>query len=159
MQNKVYVSCKLLPDVDTVNTRLGFNNYGDFLLHIESEHINKENKVDITKQKLTRYEDKPFDTRAVSVLNRFGNYAKKQNARVFFLYPCLPKYHYNKYINRITFVFNELNNKLNFQILSEPIDYVFPETFFYKSIYHLNADGRKIRTEKTLSDLLEAINF
>lgn len=48
---------------------------------------------------------------------------------------------------------NDLENKLNFPMISKLDDYVYPLEYFYDSVYHLNDFGKEIRTEQLIADL------
>jgi hypothetical protein len=38
-------------------------------------------------------------------------------------------------------------------VISRPDDYCFPKDLFYDTAYHLNAEGRSLRTARLLRDL------
>ena len=48
----------------------------------------------------------------------------------------------------------DLNKYLKASILNQPSDFVYPDNYFYDTIYHLNKKGRNSRTKKTIELLL-----
>lgn len=47
----------------------------------------------------------------------------------------------------------QLEENLNFPVISKLADYVYPMDYFYDTGFHLNDHGRKIRTEQLIKDL------
>lgn len=94
---------------------------------------------------------------AAPELNHFKAYADKVGARVFLSYPCIPIAQYRKNEKKIDLVRDMLDKKLKIPAISTPSDYVFPETYFYDSIYHLTAEGRDVRTKEVVSHLKKVL--
>ena len=48
---------------------------------------------------------------------------------------------------------NELQNKLDFEVISDFTDYFIPYEYFYDTKYHLTDEGVDIRTEQLIKDI------
>ncbi|HEX7366410.1 MAG TPA: hypothetical protein VF273_04900 [Pelobium sp.] len=133
--------------VDSVFNREGFNKYGDNIRHL-------------TRKPLAHLIDrKPINpievTKAVALLEKFSEKCQQKGVKVFITYPPYPKSEYvGKNKARIDALDVQLRQKttaINF--IDKPSDYVFPDSLFYDTIYHLNKYGREIRTKMLIEDL------
>ena len=48
---------------------------------------------------------------------------------------------------------NDLENKLDAEVISDYRDYMFHYKYFYNTNLHLNNQGKKLRTQQLISDL------
>lgn len=87
-------------------------------------------------------------------LNDFEAFAKQKGVKVFFTFPCYVESGYEKNILVINKIKQQFNNNLNFTILGSPENSVMDDVFFYDSVFHPNAQGRKIFSSR-LIQLLE----
>ncbi len=99
-----------------------------------------------------------LNTHTIFLLNKFKLYARKRQAKVFFIYPnySLREYKINK--KQIISLKKELEENLLIEIIGSPENYVFPDNYFFDTNYHLMEEGRKIRTDKVIEDLKKVIN-
>jgi hypothetical protein len=95
----------------------------------------------------------------IALLNDFYRFAKSQHVDVYFVYPCFPASAYEINEEVITKVAADLTKDLSMEVLGNPTDFVFPDSLFFDTIYHLNSSGRKMRTEKLVSLLLSNKRF
>ena len=86
----------------------------------------------------------------IDELNDFYTFAKSKNVEVFFIYPNYPVSEFNKNRNVINKLTNDLSNNLKIRILGIPSDFVYADSLFFDTVYHLNKNGRELRTKKLI---------
>lgn len=79
-------------------------------------------------------------------LNSFAEHCRERNVSVFFVYPPFSQTAYCESQQFITSLDSLLQSELDIPILNSPIDACYPDSFFYNSDYHLNAEGAQQRT-------------
>ena len=52
----------------------------------------------------------------------------------------------------------DLSNNLKIEILNRVSDFVFPDSLFFDTVYHLNKKGREIRTKKLIEIIKKSTN-
>ena len=139
--------------VDSVFNRQLFNKYGD-----NEGHLNKHPLKYLIDRKPINYIDVE---RSVSILKVFSDECKKKGVRVYISYPSYPKTEYvGKNKERIDALDVRLRNRLpQIGFLNKPERYIFDDSLFYDTVYHLHTKGREIRTEMFIDDLKKAISF
>ncbi|GHV43648.1 hypothetical protein AGMMS49546_25860 [Spirochaetia bacterium] len=144
----IYAKNKLLsfiprPPHPLAYTRDGFNEYGDYVKHLEQEN-----------QPITPAETiGEINTQYLSSFFKLADYLTGQGIRVIITYP---SYATTTFQNSATVIHKldaAFRAKQNISVISSPDDYCFPVDYFYDTTYHLNAKGRKIRTERLIQDL------
>lgn len=126
--------------------RDGFNKYGD-----EVSHLGKPS-WDLSEE--LSFEIKDFDiNNAAKILNEFNSDVDRRGGKVVFMFPPIPDVRYQKNKLQIESIYRQLYSSLKMPILGMPKDYIFPLTYFYNTVYHLNTEGRLARTEKVIADL------
>lgn len=128
-----------------------FNQYGDVI-----SHLNEESRLKVNKQP-EPLKLKPIDHVTTQVLNQFYADMQSQGVQVFFIFPCFAELAYKNDKDNINLLYRHLEKNLDIPILSSPEEYIFPEVYFFDTVSHLNATGRRIRTEKMINDLKEAM--
>jgi hypothetical protein len=79
-------------------------------------------------------------------------------AKLFILFPNYPTSEFNKNKNVIYDLKQQLMTKVNYiRLLNEPRSFVFDDSMFYDSVFHLNAFGREKRTKMLISILKSEI--
>jgi hypothetical protein len=133
-----------------IYSRKAFNKYGDVIAHLEkippTELINMEGAFTY------RY------WTGINELNEFYNYAKSKNVAVFFIYPNLSETKFNKSKDAINKLSVDLSNNLEIEILNKPSDFVFSDSLFFDTVYHLNKKGREIRTKRLIEIIKKNTN-
>lgn len=133
-------------DVNSLYNRTGFNQSGDYV-----NHLGKERPWGL----FFRYplEDRPYNAE-IAVLNQLAELERK-GIRVVYLFPAYDEVEYEKYKLAISSFESQLKKGLKFQVLGSPTDFIYPESDFYDTVYHLTAEGRKKRLEKLKQLLAE----
>ncbi len=132
--------------------RKDFNEYGDFVGHLKEAEQNF-GRIECSEVKGEVNKD------VVPELNNFKLYSEKTGAKVFFIYPSFLDARYKINKEKINLLCNTLGKELKIPILSAPLNYVFPEAYFYGSSYHLGGEGRNMCTKKIIADLKKGINI
>jgi hypothetical protein len=142
MKNKVLTMIPRPPN-PLVYTRDGFNEYGDYI-----KHLNIEDQ---------RFESlKPLKILEMQYLARFFRLVEmfaKRGVRVLISYPSFEEPVFaasEAFIRELDAAFR-VHKALT--VISSPKDYAFPRNYFYNSSYHLNAKGRELRTARLIRDI------
>jgi excinuclease UvrABC helicase subunit UvrB len=144
IKNNVYQLCAPKPriektiDTRTVYARGAFNVYGDVIRHLNQpppDHL--DDRVTLSYD---RWE-------GIKYLNAFAEYARANNIKLYFIYPNYPETQYVVNKEVILKFASDMQRELKIQILNNPVDFVFPDSLFFNTIYHLNKTGRDKRTD------------
>lgn len=127
-----------------VYSRKSFNKHGDVIAHLDQ--VPPKELADRLVFKYQYWE-------GIEALNEFYEFAKVKKVDVFFAFPNYPKSEYEKNQVAIARLQNDLSKDLLIEVINTPQDFVFDDSLFYDTVYHLNKKGRELRTEK----LIEAI--
>ncbi len=134
------------PD-DCVYCPRAFNEYGDNVAHLDLP------PKDVAKSEFLRNTARGVDHEAIAVVNVFAKKAAKRGARVVMLFPCVPRPHFELRRAAIEDLDAALRRELEIPLLSTPEDYVYPIGNFYDWVYHLNREGRELRTAKVIEQI------
>ncbi len=131
--------------VDSIYRRSGFNRFGD-LMSYYSFHPNEQEIFIKTCIPFT--EGNKFFEFTDLLIKEAG----KRKARVYLTYPCLAKGSYCK--ESVDSYKKAITKKYESLIIGEPEDFIFEDSLFFDNRYHMNEQGKKIRTAK-LIELIE----
>jgi hypothetical protein len=134
-------------DKKNFNPNKEFNKYGDFISHLGRDGWYKR-RSDESKFQYRYWE-------GIELLNQFKAVVKERGANVFFIYPPLAKEVYDLHVTTINKLSKDFNNDLDFEVLNSPEDFVFENSYFYDTHYHLTMEGRSLRTKKQVEFLMQ----
>lgn len=130
-------------------SRNAFNKYGDI------EIKNKEGQMEYDEFFKSHIASMPqINDTCVSRLNDFNEYCNEKGAELLVAaYPiAFGKYStFNKHDFEI--FQEELSLKLDCKVISNYVDYFYPYSYFYDTVYHLNEIGTKARTLQLITDI------
>lgn len=127
-----------------VYSRLSFNKYGDVALS------RPENEFEFGPGTITVPE---INNNCTIRINKFNKYCEKQGARLVIAgFPIASGEYTPPQENFVDFQ-NELDKKLECDIISNFTDYFIEYKYFYDTKYHLTDEGVSIRTAQLISDL------
>jgi hypothetical protein len=126
---------------DKIYSRDAFNKYGDVI-----SHLDKENKTSLSGKQVMEYEY----WNKIEAINEFYNYASRMNTSVFYLFPTFAESQYEKNKEVISLLREDLDSDLKIDIINEPSTFVFNDSLFFDTVYHLNKNGREKRTVKMI---------
>lgn len=131
-----------------VYTRAQFNSYGDAVAHFGFP--SKKVKIKVMNFQL--------HTGVIAALNQYQETLEKKGAQLMVGHPALQNtcfQHSSDYILK----FNALleSDDVAFPIITKQEDYVFDDSLFFDTIYHLTKEGREQRTKKLCADVKQAL--
>jgi hypothetical protein len=126
--------------------RDGFNEYGDYV-----EHLGMENRPFVSSE-------------SAGILNRtyLNNFFRlvdsltKRGITVMLSYPSYEEQSFRNSAALIQELDMLFRAKENLQVISTPESYCYPVEYFFDTVYHLNAEGRAVRTGQLIRDLQES---
>ena len=127
-------------------SRDGFNEYGDYV-----KHLGMENRPFVS--------DKSAGTLNQSYLNNFFRFIDNFTERgitVMLSYPCYEEQSFRNSAALIQELDVSFRAKENLLVISTPEAYCYPAEYFYDTVYHLNREGRAVRTSQLILDLQES---
>lgn len=142
---KVFVSSEISSYDTLVYSRNGFNSNGDVVSHLDKAPLKELRgrtpivSIDYGKQ--------------IEEMNEFYKYATEHGAKVYFTFPSYPKDEFEKNKKAIMDFDEQLRDNLKIPIICSVDDFIFPDSLFFDTVYHLNKEGRELRTDKTISIL------
>jgi len=141
------------PLIREVYNRKNFNKNGDNI-----GHLDKPIKLDKVRKDQFDFSNK-IDRGPISLLNQFYKFCQEKDIKAFLSFPPIPKSQYEGDGDTISKFYTNLGTDLHIPIISSPDDYIYPIGYFYDTGYHLNAIGRKIRTQMLIADIQNALAF
>jgi hypothetical protein len=131
-------------DTTEIYSRFAFNKYGDNVKHLTRqapENIKGRGKIGYI------YWD------GIEYLNEFYDYATGKSIDVYFTFANYPLSEYEKNIEVFSRYESDVKNNLKMKVLNNIEDFIFADSLFFDSTYHLNKEGRYVRTIKLINIL------
>ncbi|MFZ5911523.1 MAG: hypothetical protein ACOYYU_16035 [Chloroflexota bacterium] len=150
-QTNFYLYNGSLAEMRGVYLSTGFNEYGDFVGHLDDKAT-----FEIPASKY------PIDASpaAYEELEAFNQYALSKGARVFYEAPAQRQTNCDATgMEAIKKFYVTLMENTTIPLLTNMKQLCFPDDYFYNTNYHLNAMGRKIRTERLIENLAKALGI
>jgi hypothetical protein len=142
----------LFPEEPSTYNRNSFNARGDMV-----GHLGKPTQINLVRNPTPTAVPQPFEDQSLTVLNQFYDYAKTRGAEVALMFPPVPDIQYENEKTQIQRLYDWLTDGLGFTIISQPGNYAFPIDYFFDSAYHLNAQGRQVRTAQMIKDMQKGL--
>jgi hypothetical protein len=137
-------------DTVSVYSREGFNAYGDMVAHLS--------KGPAAELKGRNYF--PADHREeISELQAFCDYARSKNVKVIYLFPPYPVSEYKQQKQKLSTLEADLRKSLHTPIPDSAEDFIYSDSLFYDTVYHLNGKGRAARTARVIECLKQTHLF
>ncbi len=128
---------------DPIYNRSAFNQYGDGINHLEAAPKELGSKG--------RLHEKKMDV--IHLLNAFYQFAQKKGIHVVFSYGAYEQSEYQKNESVVRINHQKLKEHLDMELIMEVDDFVYPDSHFYDSVYHLNKIGRALHTQRLIEKL------
>ena len=124
-------------------SRDGFNEYGDYVKHLEKEDrpFNEAGNTGIINQAYLKH------------FFQFVDDFSKRGITVVLSYPCYEEQSFRNSAELIQELDTVFKTKENLLVISTPESYCYPVNYFYDTAYHLNKEGRSVRTSQVIQDL------
>jgi hypothetical protein len=142
---KVFISDQVHSYDTLIYSRKAFNSNGDVV-----SHLGKKYPYDLRGR--TPIEAKNY-SRNIRKLNDFAEHIVQKGGRVYFTFASYPKSEYVKNIRAIEEFHEQLKDGLKFEIITTPEELIYPDELFFDTVYHLNAEGREMRTKALLEKI------
>jgi hypothetical protein len=132
--------------INSIECHAGFNDRGDLTSHLGVKWpYEREQGVEIMSTKAA--ED------VVDVLRTFSQDMKRRGVHVYILPTPVLQSYYDRHKESLTKLYVLLRQTAGLDVLAPPTEFVFPEPLFFDTVYHLNREGRAIRTGKIIEEL------
>jgi hypothetical protein len=129
-----------------------------FILFIFEGHSQKK---EILLSKTIDFKNFPNNfvdySKQIADLNVFAIKSRLKGAEVYFIYPPLAESTYLYGKKTIESIKQQMNKNANCKILGNAEDFIMPDKYFFDSFYHLNAQGRDLRTQKIVDRYTEIL--
>ncbi|MBY0568579.1 MAG: hypothetical protein K2P70_14780 [Hyphomonadaceae bacterium] len=131
-----------------VETAEGFNAEGDLV-----SHLGMDWPLEISQGTPA---DSPVDPGVIPLLRQFQDDMAARGVRVMVSYTPLEAYFYARYQSGIDGIERRMR-EAGLNVISPARDYVYDESFFFDTVFHVNADGRAMRSERLAQDINQFI--
>lgn len=138
------------PDTNPVYNRHSFNQYGDVVAHLGKKGMDPDS---IYVKPLPPVKD--FNRGTLKDLNAVESKVEDEKAYAYFMFPSYIDRSYVINVAQIDSLRRKLSGGMRIPIVGTPRDFVMPKQFFFDTRYHLNREGRELRTLKMI-DVLRA---
>lgn len=136
--------------IKVTNTNYEINNYGDLKIKNASRDVSNMNYQYTFREK--NYSE------CLSIIKEFCNYSSEKGATVLIGLPALPLPQYNDNKIQIGYLYERLKKDLGKIVLYDPQEMMFEPNYFCDTVYHMNEEGRELRTSKTIEYLKKYID-
>lgn len=137
------------PDTNPVYNRHSFNQYGDVVSHLGKKPPHDPDSIFV--KPLPPLKD--FNRHTLEDLNSIGDKAKEESAHAYFMWPSYIDRSYVINVAAIDSLQKKLVAGMRMPLIGTARDFVYPGRLFFDTRYHLNGDGRQIRTQKMIGIL------
>ena len=139
------------PDTNPVYNRNSFNQYGDVVAHLGKKGMNPDSIFVRALPPL-----KEFNRGTLSDLSAIADDARAEGAHSYFMFPSYIDRSYDINIPAIEALRRRIAGGMSMPIVGTPADFVYPKQYFFDTRYHLNGEGRELRTLKMI-EVLRAV--
>jgi hypothetical protein len=137
------------PDTNPVYNRRSFNQYGDVVSHLGKKPPHDPDSIFV--KPLPPLKD--FNRHTLEDLNSIGDKAKEESAHAYFMWPSYIDRSYAINVAAIDSLQRKLTGGMRMPLVGTASDFVYPGRLFFDTRYHLNSEGRQLRTLKMIEVL------
>jgi hypothetical protein len=94
-----------------------------------------------------------IDPKVIQQINDFSRESKTKGANVVIFFPSISKSQFDPQRENAKKLYDYLISHLDCTILGTPEEYAFPDKYITNTTYHLDGEGRRIRTEMMIAEL------
>ncbi|MBV7532542.1 hypothetical protein [Chitinophaga sp. sic0106] len=124
-----------------VYSHKAFNSYGDVVAHLDLPAYGAP-KVPLKLH--AGYWD------GIPKINAASKVLEQRGVRFYFVFPAFCQSSYDNNIAAISTLEVSLRKDLRIPVICRPQDFVYPDTLYYDSYYHLTKTGRNLRTQQLI---------
>ncbi|MFB9899691.1 hypothetical protein ACFFOV_04620 [Cerasicoccus arenae] len=129
--------------------REGFNKYGDLVAHYT---MTPPGNIDFSMADLT-FSRPRYSKAVLKDLNQFNVDAKAKGAQVYLLFPAISTTTWEENGEVIREISDYVVENIDYPILNQPQDVIYPEEDFFDTFYHLTGEAAQRRTTSLAEDL------
>lgn len=144
LQNRILTPIKKSGTI-YAHSRSTVNKYGDAVGYLMYK---KPGYDHCGRLEYERYEEIP-------TFNRFKQKMDSVGAKVYLVFPPFPQSDFDRNKDIFDRYYTDLKRTLKIPIFCTPEEMVFDDTLFFDTVYHLDKDGRELRTTKLINLLLQ----
>jgi hypothetical protein len=143
-----------LDGIRGVYTRSSFNSYGDVIGHLDKSSLNPDD----IPAKAVLQPGLALNANAFAMLEKFNQVIRSKGGVVIFDFPSVRMRNCeNTGSERFNNLVLLLKTRTTIRVLSTPYDRCYPDNYFFDTAYHLNENGRLVRTQQMVSDLIDLL--
>jgi hypothetical protein len=132
--------------IDDIESLAGFEKHGDLTSHFGVKWPrHREDGIDLTNT--------PLDSEVVGLLASFTKEMNARGVQVIISYTSLIDYFYDRHRATIDRLHALMSKTPPLVVPSPPSEFVFPEAWFFDTVYHVTEVGRAERTRRVIRDL------
>lgn len=132
--------------IERVESRTGFTRKGDLVSHLGVSWPYPREDGIIPK-------GAPIESRMISLMRDFASEMTKRDVAVMVSYTPVIRAFYDRHQNDLGDAHKLIRATPPLVAPSPPSAFVYDEGYFFDTVYHLNAEGRRLRTQKLIQDL------
>jgi hypothetical protein len=125
-----------------------FSSYGDVVAEL---NLPMPKEIKVSKFGHNDYHD------GIDELNAYADYVRSRDALVYFIYPDYRESAYQINKDGINHLAELFQRNLKIEIINTPEDFVFPDSLFLDTVYHMTKEGREQRTLALVRILKEKV--
>ena len=139
-------------DIDSIERYSGFNSYGDLVAHLNIHWAGPiEHGMNLAQ--------KPINPQVIALMQRFSRDLHARGVTVLVSHTSVSEDYYRQYQAQIEALDAQLASTSGLVMTARKArDYVFPRSQMFDTDYHLNAEGRRRRSEMLADDILASTN-
>lgn len=138
-------------DIYPYYSRRSFNSLGDMVAHLGAPAPDPDS---IYVKAMPPMRD--FNAEILDDLNGIAGAARSRGARAYFLFPSYIDRSYAINVAPINLLRVRLEREMEIPIVGTAADFVYPTRLFFDTRYHLNEEGRRLRTLRMIEVLRAA---
>lgn len=138
-------------DINQIESLAGFTEHGDLISHLNVPWLTeREDGVDMTNT--------PRDGAIIELLQNFTRRMRSRGIDVLISHTSVIRDYYDRHERPIEDLYEALAHSPPLVVPSPPSAFVYDEHLFFDTVYHLNAEGRRLRSERLADDIKKHFN-
>tara|TARA_B100000809_G_scaffold46738_1_gene41154 strand:+ start:19713 stop:20633 length:921 start_codon:yes stop_codon:yes gene_type:complete len=115
-----------------------FNEYGDVISHLEFDKTPKNINYNVFNL--------DHNTTNIALINNFVE--EHPEAKIFTVFPSFLESNFKIHQKEVEALYQLIKIESKTKFIGKSDSFVFPDNYFFDSVYHLNKKGRKLRSER-----------
>lgn len=140
--------------------RSGFNEYGDNIGHIglKSDYFKGMDFIakyvpQARELNMTRFLPDRVNNVVVNKLNWFASYWGGRGVKVYLAFSPLLENDRPKQEKILRSLDSDIKKRVRIKVIGSPMNYIYPQKYFFDNEFHLNGDGRELRSRQMVEDM------